>query len=103
MIELRISNELTCLIREYCLIWQLISIGKLDKHMRRDRVSHRVLSIKTYRDNQKTKIETHKEKREPKANTTLVTFDKLYLSFIGVRDPNDHACTSTMRIDELSC
>lgn len=101
MIELRISNELTCLIREYCLIWQLISIGKLDKHMRRDRVSHRVLSIKTYRDStKKQKLRLiKKKKKEPEANTTLVTFDKLYLSFIGVRDPNDHACTSTMRIE----
>ena len=36
---------------------------------------------------------------EPKANTTLVPSNKLYLSFIGVHDPNNHACTSTMRIE----
>ena len=31
--------------------------------------------------------------------TTLVPSDKHYLFFIGVHDPNSHACTSTIRIE----
>ena len=71
------------------------------------RVLHRIKATLLFNNSVKLFEFTKKKKKtlfnlvvgEPRANTTLVPSNKLYLSFIGVRDPNNHACTSTMRIE----